>query len=59
MGKHKVRVWLADFQAELTRARATDEEIERALQLLSSPSVLSYYSRGQQRAVSEREEMRM
>lgn len=50
---HAVRVWLADFRSELTRARASDEEIDRALRLVSTPSVLTFYSRGRVRAFSE------
>lgn len=50
---HKVRVWLADFRSELTRARASDEEIDRALTLATSAGVLTFYSRGRVRALTE------
>jgi transcriptional regulator with XRE-family HTH domain len=50
---HAVRVWLADFRSELTRAHATVEEVERALALVSSANVLTFYSRGKVRALSE------
>ena len=42
---HRVRVWLADFRAELTKARATDEEIDYALRLLTSSSSLGFFSK--------------
>lgn len=50
---HKVRVWLAAFRSELTRAHADEEEIDRALQLATNASVLTFYSRGKVRALGE------
>lgn len=50
---HRVRTWLAEFRAALTRARATDEEIERAIGLVTSAGVLTFYSRGSVRGLSE------
>jgi hypothetical protein len=52
---HAVRVWLAEFRAELTKARATDEEIEEAMRLLISPELFTFYHGGAPREYNEDE----
>lgn len=43
---YRVRVWLQGFLLEITKAGATEEEVEEARQLLTSPEVFVYFSGG-------------
>lgn len=49
----RVRVWLADFRAELTRAGATDDEIAEAMDLLQAPQLFVFYAGGKPREMTE------
>src|SRR5687768_15980661 len=42
----RVRVWLQEFQLELTKAQADEEEIEEAMRLLRSPELYTFYVGG-------------
>lgn len=53
MRNHAIRVWLAEFRMELTKAQATDEEIEAAIALVTSPDVFTFYSGGKPRDFTE------
>jgi transcriptional regulator with XRE-family HTH domain len=48
---HRVRIWLADFRAELTRLRASDREIANALAVAKTPTVLLFFSPPDERGV--------
>jgi DNA-binding XRE family transcriptional regulator len=49
----RVRVWLAEFRAELTRAGATDDEIAEAMDLLQAPQLFVFYAGGKPREMTE------
>jgi plasmid maintenance system antidote protein VapI len=49
----RVRVWLAEFRTELTRAGATDDEIDEAMELLRSPQLRTFFVGGAPREMTE------
>jgi transcriptional regulator with XRE-family HTH domain len=48
----EVREFLAEFQLRITRAGSTEEEVERAMELLRSQPLFSWYSTGSPRDLS-------
>lgn len=44
-----LRVWLQQFRLELTKDGANDEQIDEAMDLLTQPSIFTYYSGGAKR----------
>lgn len=50
---YSVRVFLDEFRLRITKAGATEEEVERAMQLLRSPSLFTWYSVGTPRDLPE------
>lgn len=53
--RHAVRVWLREFELELVRAGATDDEIANARTLLTRPEALTFYVGGHFRDATEEE----
>ena len=53
--RHAVRVWLREFELELVRAGATDDEIADARTLLTRPEALTFYVGGHTRDATEEE----
>lgn len=53
--RHAVRVWLREFELELVRAGATDDEIANARTLLTRPEALTFYVGGHSRDATEEE----
>lgn len=49
----RVRVWLKEFELELTKAGADEEELQAAIALVTAPEVFSYFSRTGSREHSE------
>jgi transcriptional regulator with XRE-family HTH domain len=43
---HRVRIWLAEFQTELTRAGVPEEDIARIMRYLRSPEAIDYFVGG-------------
>jgi hypothetical protein len=50
---YEIRVWLQAFLLEITKAGATEEEVDEARQLLTAPEVSTYWSGGNPREFSE------
>jgi hypothetical protein len=50
---YNVRVFLEEFRLRITKAGATEEEVDRAMQLLRSPSLFTWYSVGTPRDLPE------
>jgi transcriptional regulator with XRE-family HTH domain len=50
---YNVRVFLEEFRLRITKAGATEEEVDRAMQLLRSPSLFTWYSVGTPRDLTE------
>jgi hypothetical protein len=50
---YDIRVFLEEFRLRITKAGATEEEVDRAMQLLRSPSLFTWYSVGTPRALPE------
>lgn len=53
--RHAVRVWLREFELEMARAGATDDEISDARTLLTRPEALTFYVGGHTRDATEEE----
>lgn len=52
---HKVRVWLAEFRTELTKAGMPDDRIEEALRLVTAPELFVFYRAGRLTELTEDE----
>jgi lambda repressor-like predicted transcriptional regulator len=55
LGTHRVRVWLASFRHELTKAGASDDQIREAVDLVTAPQIFSYYRGGSPGELNENE----
>lgn len=53
----RIRVWLAEFRTQLTRADVPEDEIEAAIDLVTSPAALTRYSGGKPVDLTEDEAM--
>jgi transcriptional regulator with XRE-family HTH domain len=50
---YNIRVFLEEFRLRITKGGATEEEVDRAMQLLRSPSLFTWYSSGTPRELPE------
>lgn len=55
---HAVRVWLKEFELELTRAGVPEERIAEAIDLVTAPSVFRYFAGGAAREMDEERAVR-
>jgi transcriptional regulator with XRE-family HTH domain len=50
---YSIRVFLDEFRLRITKGGASEEEVDRAIQLLRSPSLFTWYSSGTPRELPE------
>lgn len=55
---HAVRVWLKEFELELTRAGVPEERVNEAVDLCRSPQVFQYFAGGNVREFNEEEALK-
>lgn len=58
-GPDRVRVWIQEFLLKLTKAGATDEEVDEARILLSQSDLVTYASRVTQEPLTEGERLQL
>jgi hypothetical protein len=50
---YSIRVFLDEFRLRITKGGASEEEVDRAMQLLRSPALFTWYSSGTPRELPE------